>query len=311
LSRTVDLQRLTLVGLGAGGGALAFTLASLPTVQGVINLIEPDEITETNLNRTVFADSHDVSRKKATVTAELLRGSPNLVATPYPFSFRETTKLLTVADFRHVVATVHSREARREIQYETPMVLWDAGATEHGDFFIWRMILGQTECMWCKHPPSDKDPEREKAVQLEAHLGLDVITWLRKIRENEPFTAEEVEALSVCLTGGTTLLDLPTVGQRYGDWETSQCGKLQLPDRDEEIPVPFAPVMAGVLLAGEVIKEFHFPHAVLDSYYWNTLFGRFIRHAQPWHRNPRVTCSFCHDEVYLSQFRRRWGPRNR
>jgi hypothetical protein len=43
---------------------------------------------------------------------------------------------LTKDDYRHVVAAVHSREARRDIQMETPEILWDAGATQDGDFVL-------------------------------------------------------------------------------------------------------------------------------------------------------------------------------
>ena len=101
--------------------------------------------------------------------------------------------------------------------------------------------------------------------------------------------------------------DTPTTGQRYGDWEAAQCGRLALPDVDDEIPVPFAPVMAGVLLAGEVIKQHHFQEAVLDSYYWNTLVGKFMLRNQPYRRRQNADCRFCSDGAYLRQYRRRWN----
>src|SRR5207249_2490943 len=100
---------------------------------------------------------------------------------------------------------------------------------------------------------------------------------------------------------------LPRPGQRYGDWEAEQCGRLKLPDADEEVPIPFAPVMAGVLLAGEVIKEHHFPEAVLEGYYWNTLLGRFMPGNRPQRRLPDPDCGFCHDPAYVEQYRRRWA----
>ena len=94
--------------------------------------------------------------------------------------------------------------------------------------------------------------------------------------------------------------------QRYGDWEASQCGRLPLPEDDEEIPIPFSPVMAGVLLAGEVIKEHYFPDAVLDSCYWNTLLGQFMPYNQAVRKLPRSGCCFCSDSDYLAQYNRRW-----
>jgi molybdopterin/thiamine biosynthesis adenylyltransferase len=311
LPGAVNLGRLTLIGLGAGGGAAAFTLATLPGVNGVLNLIEPDEIVESNLNRYVFAAAADAFHRlpKSAVIQQLFRGL-YVTARPFAASFREVRPVLTVEDLEYVVAAVHSREARRELQFETPRVLWDAGATQDGEFRIWRLILGQTECMFCKHPISQDDPEQRKAEQLTQLLGLSAETWRRKIRDNEHFSGDEVREIERRYIKGAEF-DLPRVGQRFGDWETEQCGRLKLPEMEEEIPLPFAPVLAGVLIAGEIIKEMHFPDSVLDSYYWNTLLGHFVRRHEPHRRFPRRDCSFCADPIYLSQYQRRWRARER
>lgn len=305
----VDLQRLTLVGLGAGGGALAFTLASLGGIRGVLHLVEPDEILEHNLNRYVWADAADAvaQRAKAKVAADLFRAHQGLSVLPHCMPYHRAATSFVQEDYRYVVAAVHSREARRELQYETPLVLWDAAATDQGEFFVWRMILGTTECMHCKHPSGEADPEQGKAAQLAQLLGLDVPTWLGKVRNNDPFQESEIEYIANRAAGAGISIDVPAPGQRYDDWERTQCGRLQLPELDEEIPFPCAPVMAGVLLAGEIIKEHYFRTAVLDSYYWNTLLGRFMVRNQPYRRCPRPECAFCRDGAYLNQYRRRWS----
>lgn len=311
LPAAVDLQRLTLVGVGAGGGALAFTLASLPDLRGILRLIEPDEVIDPNLNRYVWADAGDAlaGREKAKVAAALFDGLPHVTAMADPRPYHDAAPTLAAGDYRYVVAAVHSREARRELQLETPMVLWDAGATDHGEFFVWRMTLGATECMYCKHPSGQGDPERDKAVQLAHLLGLGIETWIGKVRDNEVFREDEVAVIADRAAMSGISIELPKPGQRYSDWEQAQCGKLRLPEVDDEIPFACAPVMAGVLLAGEVIKEHYFPEGVLDSYYWNTLLGCFMIRNQPRRRAPRNDCAFCHDEAYLAQHRRRWQQR--
>ncbi len=309
LPSPLDLGRVTIVGLGAGGGAAAYTLASVEGLHGTITLVEPDEIIDSNLNRYVMADADDAAqrRRKTEVVEDLFPLSPSLALRSFPVSYDDAASSLALEDSRYVVAAVHSREARRSLQYETPMVLWDAGATEQGEFFVWRHVLGTTNCMWCKYPPGDEDPEQQKAEQLAQLVGLDAETWLRKMRTNGVFAAEEVTAITLRAASPRNSFDLPLPGQRYGDWEASQCGRLRLPEVDDEIPVPFAPVMAGVLLAGEVIKQHHFREAVLDSYYWNTLVGRFMRGNRPYRRLPELACRFCGDPEYLAQYRRRWS----
>ena len=142
---SVDLGRLTLVGLGAGGGATAFTLASLSNLRGHVNLVEPDEIVESNLNRYVFSDASDAcgGRKKTDVVADLFRSQSGLLLRKFPHAFGDVVSEIPRDDFRQVSAAVHSREARREIQYETPRVLWDAAASEDGEFRIWEIHIWQ------------------------------------------------------------------------------------------------------------------------------------------------------------------------
>jgi hypothetical protein len=309
LPDVLDVGRLTWIGLGAGGGAAAFTVASLPEVRGAVTLIEPDRAEEPNLNRYVYADAGDAraSRVKTELIEHVLVRHSRLKVAPIPRSFSEVADALAAEDYWHVIAAVHSREARRQIQYETPGVLWDAGATDDGEFRIWRLVLGTTECMFCKHPPGNDDPETEKARQLSELLGLDPQTWLQKLGDNSAFTVEECAAIDARINRRERPFALPTVGQAFGAWEASQCGRLTLRGLDDEIPIPFAPVMAGVLLAGEIVKEACFPNAVLDSCYWNTLMGQFMRRNRAHRRRPRPGCPFCEDATYRDQYRRRWA----
>ncbi|RXG87359.1 ThiF family adenylyltransferase [Bradyrhizobium zhanjiangense] len=304
LPAAVTLGRVTGVGVGAGGGAAMFTLASLEGARGHLNLIDPDEIEASNLNRYVMADTADVDERmnKAKLAARMF--GPQVTVKPYPRSFSECDGL-EPADYGFVLAAVHTREARREIQWETPGVLWDAGATQDGDFRIWRMILGQTECMHCKHPPGAEDVEYRKAAQLSKLLKLEHTVCLRKLRDNEIFTEAEAARIAGLVQDERLEFDPPRPQQRFGDWEAEQCGKLKLPELDEEVPIPFAPVMAGVLIAGEIIKEQHFPEYVLDSRYSNTLMGQFMRRSRPVRIAPKPDCKLCNDPLMHEQFRAR------
>ena len=303
----VDLGRLTMVGLGAGGGATAYTLASVSGLHGNINLIEPDEIIESNLNRYVFADAVDARNKRAKtdIVADLFISRPDISLNSFTEAFSEVVPRLHVEDFEQVSAAVHSREARRKIQYETPRVLWDAAAAEDGEFRIWRCIFSQSECMFCKHPTGEQDPEKQKAQQLAEVLGLSAESLLDKICNNGMFTADDCEQIQAHVDGTQEFI-LPLTNQRLDDWASEQCGKLHLSTIDENVPIPFSPVMAGVLIAGEIIKERVFPRFVLDSYYFNTLLGCFMKRVVPYRRRPQATCQFCSDVDFQNQYHRRW-----
>ncbi len=255
-----------------------------------------------------MADAADAAEKalKVSIAQSVLRrfGSLTVNCYPHPFSHCQG---LAAQDYRHVIAAVHSREARREIQMETPQILWDAGATQDGDFRVWRMMFGETECMYCKHPRSDDDLEIQKSAQLSKLLQLDRVLCLRKIKDHEPFTEAEAAAIAKLINRDHLDFAPPKPMQRFNDWEQEQCGKLKLPNIDDEVPIPFAPVMAGVLLAGEILKEQYFPQYVLDSRYSNTLMGQFMTRSRPFRMKPRDDCKFCNDAIYRKQFERRWA----
>ena len=156
--------------------------------------------------------------------------------------------MLVPEELERVVAAVHSREARRAIQMETPRTIWDAGATETGEFWVWRVLFGQSECLACRFRQDDRNPERTKALQLSQVLGLMQDDWLAKLRNNARFTEEDVKSIQLFTGDAITTFALPRVGQRFGDWEVEQCGKLMLPDVEDEIPIPFARSWPGCLL---------------------------------------------------------------
>jgi molybdopterin/thiamine biosynthesis adenylyltransferase len=190
LPEQVHVRRVTIVGLGAGGGATTYTLASLSSLNGTFTLVEPDEITDTGLNRAVAANAADAAaaRPKVDLYTELLDSHLGATVRPLQMPFDKAIALLAPEDWERVVAAVHSREARRAIQMETPRTIWDAGATETGEFWVWRVLFGQSECLACRFREGGSDPERAKALQLTQVLGLTQDDWLAKLRNNAQFT---------------------------------------------------------------------------------------------------------------------------
>lgn len=304
----VDLRRLTMVGLGAGGAAAAYSLASLPALAGTVTLVEPDLLTDTNLNRYCAADRHDVAGPKTAVMASILRSHPRLMTRLVQMPFEEACaqRDLDATDYEWVLAGVDSAEARRHIQYETPKVLWDMAAAADGEVRVWRMALGETECMLCKHPRDD-DPERRTAERIAAAIGLDPDLVHRKMASNGLFTQAEVDRIRLARSGEPDTLRLPHVGEPFSDWRMDHCGRHQFAGQEEGVPIPFAPVLAGVIAAGEVLKEHLFPDAVLRSRLMTSVLGRpFASCRAIEFRPPHRGCRLCTDQAMLNQYRRRW-----
>jgi len=301
----LDIKRLTIIGLGAGGGAALYTLASMKKLKGQITCIEGDKITSNNLNRYIFADGSDVGQMKTIVGEKLFLNHTNVLIKKLSGPFIKKKKNLTKKDLEYVLATVHTREARVQIQYEIPKIIWDGAATERGEFMIWRIRFGETPCMRCKHPLED-NPERMQAKIFTEIIGLPFKNILEKITNNGAFSKKDIVAIkNYCKTQALQFC-LPAEGEVFSDWEKKNCGKMNIPEINEEVPIPFAPVMAGILLASEVIKQHHFLKGVLKFQYWGSLLGVFSKHIKPTSRTPQESCPLCKDSVFLSQYKKYW-----
>jgi len=302
------LEPLTIVGVGAGGSATAFTLGSISGICGDLCLIDPDEVTDTNLNRLVVAAASDGQNrtKKTELVRTILSSCTGFTVNSLPYALTDVIKGLSPVELRHVVAAVHSRSAREQLQWETPQVVWDAAASETGEFYVYRVELDRTPCLCCRFVHEQMNPEQVKAEQLAMALGLPVASVVAKMRDNQPFTEDEAAAVAAKLQADGQVAHPPSPGQRLAEWEAEQCGKLKLSNPDDEIPIPFAPVMAGVLLAGEVMKQNFFPGSVLASRYWNTLMGKFMLRNRALNPAREPACAVCSQPVLLDQFRRRW-----
>lgn len=301
----VDVKKLTLIGVGAGGGAALYTLSSLNDLRGLITLIDSDKIESHNLNRYIIADNLDIGKSKVALGAEVLQRHRNVTTKQLPGAFiNEKIKLLR-DEMEYVLSAVHSREARLQIQFETPKIIWDGAATERGEFEIWRIQFGKTQCMRCKHP-EENNLEWKRAEGISKIIGLNPKTIFKKITNNEFFTEDEIIKIRNFCDKENLSFELPMEGQAISDWERNNCGKMNIPQIKEEVPIPFAPVMSGVLLAGEVIKEHYFPDNVLNSQYWNSLLGTFNKHIKPVLYKPKENCPLCKDPAIVNQYRRYW-----
>ncbi|MFB3921971.1 MAG: hypothetical protein ACE145_09625 [Terriglobia bacterium] len=292
---------LLVAGVGSGGSATILTLSAIPGIIGRFALVDPDEIIGRNLQRYPFATLRHANEatKKVRIAAALLgcgSGRECLV--------EEKPYKACVEEFRRrgfldlVVATVHTGAARRGIQKDLPRVLLDGAVTENGEAVIRRVFFGESACMGCFYPQTSIYEETKVMAQ---GLGLETSEVQELMATNGKFSPDQVRRVSGRINAP------PTVGERWGDWR-QKCAELPLfvEDRSTEIPAAFATTVAGVLIAGEVMKERLFPNAVLKSYYVLDTLGTFSP-AYPYLRRPSDGCDICGDADAHEVFRSRYS----
>jgi len=98
---------------------------------------------------------------------------------------------------------------------------------------------------------------------------------------------------------------LPSVGERFSDWLMTHCGELVLSATQERFPLPFATVLPGILIAGEVIKERCFPKDVLQNYYSYDMINLPANGMTE--MKPIAECIFCSSLAAKEKFAKKYG----
>lgn len=306
LPDVVDLHNVTVAGVGAGGGALVQTLTAVDAVKGTIRLVDSDEVSASNLNRYIWAYPRDVGAMKADVAKQVVVDAhPALTFSvkAHPEPYAEFSDAVDAGDLELMVSTVDTVRARKQIQWDLPKTVLDAATNEAGDYVVLRVAFGEGQCLACKHQGRSDGVEREMAV-LSEQIGLDADTLVEMNTDNAVFTADQVDRIATYVDDDADI-DVPAVGERFSDWFRQHCGHIDLGGADMAVPVPFLPVTAGVLLAGEVIKQRHFPEAEVDNRFTHNMLGKPVERM---HRftNPHPDCEICGDATAVDRYEEKW-----
>lgn len=284
----LDLDRMGIVGLGAGGTAALYTLASYPHVDGAVTLIEPANHKKSNLARYPLSNYEDCAygtSKVEVAGAFLRRQAADLIVQEEDLSYADVRE----RDFRLVLSTVDTPEARWDIQRDSIPIILDAAVVE-SIYALLRVYPGEGMCLACKHP-YDPDITWKRRARM---WGKQVDTVRRMYVERAPVTVHDISVLAE--VQGRSVDDFAELEGLPFDQvpALTECGQthLDLREPNQVATLPFVATMAGVLLAAEVIKERLMPEAALRNWFDHDMLWvpKTSRHR---FRPPVSSCQFC------------------
>ncbi len=259
-SRT-DLQKVVLVGAGAIGNALAWTLARTSGVTGSLEVVDPQPIELSNLQRYLLAGQPQVNEAKVKVLRKAFRTSRVRVN---PIEKDWGQYLAGLADWRldKVLVAVDSVQDRMAIQASLPR--WIANAwTQTGDLGVSRHeFLGPEACLMCLY--LDRRPQKSESQDIAEALGLAVMeplvrrllylgTPVDEVFIQQVAGAKQVQADSLMQFVGKPLRELYTRAA-CGGLIMRLGGAITTP-QTVAVPTAFQSALAGVLLASEVVVQ--------------------------------------------------------
>lgn len=299
----LEAGRLTLVGCGAVGmGFLSAFHAANP--QGTLTIIDADRVDETNLNRYVVATRAHVGQFKVTVAKQFL-STTNLAVIDVPFTYQVYARAIQRPN-GIVICTVDNDQVRHSLQTDLPRLILE-GATSGEVLSVSRYDFLKGACLGCVHPNREDALAVEEAIASKLHWPLAMV--LDKFATDSPLTLEEtagvLEALGLPESRTAFLVGKPlrTV------WTQEACGRLVGPAEMPEHAgaVSFVSALAGVLLAGELVKELYFvEHQVSSSLMMSALTGPSKHSIQRPGKEQNCAC-ICSDSIMKQAYQRKHG----
>jgi hypothetical protein len=302
LDTPIELHDTYLAGAGAVGNGFLSALRFMP-VTGSLVIVDPDVVSEGNLNRCVWFTADDIDQPKATRLAEIAQPHfPELQLVARKKTLQEIGKEHSQAAWLHrMIVAVDSRRARRRLQYEIAREVFDASTT------------GIVECVLHHHV----QPTEDACLACIYSEVADELAHERHVAETLGVTLEDVKQHYVSADAAWRIHarypHIPAAslaGQAFDSLFKALCseGKLLAPEgRQVLAPFAFVSVLAGTYLAIDLARRLTNDADRTEFNYWR---------VSPWRppnldlkatsrRNP--DCEFCRQPVMLRTARRLWG----
>jgi hypothetical protein len=302
LGEPIDLGHAYLAGAGAIGNGLLWAARHLD-IRGQLEVVDDDQVTSGNLNRQIWFRPDDIGRPKATRLAELAQPYvPSLQLIPRQCRLQDLPERADTPWLPRLIVAVDSRRARRELQNEFPGEVFDASTTDIREVVIHHHKQPTAHaCLSCIYEPDEAEFSREH--HIAEHLGVSV----EEVR-SERITPGSASVIAARFPG---LSASEITGVAYDSLFKTLCstGRLdRLTDKRILAPFAFVSVLAGALLAVELVRCLGRRPPPVESNYWR---------VSPWHsplarrrilRARQPNCGFCADRIKSVVNRQLWGP---
>lgn len=301
-ARPIDIEHAYMAGAGAIGNGFLWAARHLDFI-GLLEIVDDDRVSSGNLNRQMWFDAGDINQPKADQLA--LKAQPyfpRLKLVPRHHRLQDLPEKSDGPWLRRLLVAVDSRRARRQLQNEFPREVFDASTTDIREVVMhYNLQPTDRACLSCIYEPDAEELTRER--HIADHLGISVeeVRTERISPAAARTIAERVPSLSADMLVGTaydTLFKKLCVEGRL----RAQMGRTIV------APFAFVSVLAGTLLALELVRRLGPGAAARDFNYWRVspwhpLFGRrrIMRVRQP-------GCEFCGNPILRKVNETLWHP---
>lgn len=301
LTRPIELGHTYLAGAGAIGNGLLWAARHLD-LRGRLELADDDRVDSGNLNRQMWFGVDDIGHLKVDRLALYAQPAfPKLELVPRAQRIQDLLEKSDGPWLVRLISAVDSRRARRRLQNEFPGEVFDASTTDIREIVLhYNRQPATIACLSCIYAADEDELSREQ--HIADHLGVPV----EEVR-SERITAQAAATIRVQFP---SLGRVDLVGTAYDSLFKRLCGEGLLKmtaGRTLMAPFAFVSVLAGALLALELVRRLGTGCSERDFNYWR---------VSAWHpplararvtRPPQAGCTFCGNPLLRRVNSSLWG----
>jgi len=307
-----QIGRVLFVGVGAIGNAAIWTLARDCKISGNLILTDHETLSLSNLQRYVLGRYSDVSKSKVSLAAEHLAGS-KLSYITFSSSIEDLSPPEGWTQPPTTCISVDNVAGRRVAQALLPETVINGWTGDASLGASWHQLGRDAACLACLYQPHGQGLS---AIQQAARaLGLleerAAVLWITRgslSKEELRHAAKQLGVKPSVLSGWKTK-PLPDL---YTD---VVCGAvpidLQAVGRVEVVPLAHQSVLAGALMAAELIKRSQSSLTRISQPESLVTWDDILKPPPKiWVRpRPREAGCICTDAVYQEVYLEKWGHR--
>ena len=301
LTLPIDFSDTYMAGAGAIGNGVLRALRHL-NVRGQLDIADNDIVDDTNLQRQLYFGEDDIGKPKATTLVQ--RAQSEFCALKLIAHDRRLQELRKPNDpywLKRLIVCVDSRRARRELQDEIAGEVFDASTTDIREVIVhYHKQPTTAACMSCIYFADHRELQRENLLATGLGLSIDQVRQpmidLRAARSIARHLALDIEPERLVGLACDTLFK-------------QLCGEGLLrasPDKQILAPFAFVSLLAGVLLAIEVIRRLTSETRADDNYWRVSAWSPpifLLRRRRPRNDN----CTFCSKSYLIAASRQLWA----
>jgi hypothetical protein len=309
---TVRFDDVHLVGAGAIGNGVLWALSRMDC-EGTLHVVDPEVVTDSNLQRYVMLTAGDRTKKKAKLAKSWLGSlAPGLRVKPHVATWSEHVATRPECKVQTVLSAVDSARARIEIQASLPRYIFN-GWTQRGEAGVSRHdFLSALACLACLYLPTGQAPSEDLIIARALRLGEEE-PMVREVRRRLVLRVPTERAFleQIANAAGLKIQKLLSFENRLlrDLYVEGVCGGAVMEFHDAalkvkaEVPMGFQSALSGILLAAELVR----PSPLATNVTQIDLLSTFPE--RPGHNRAKTTAPpcICQDQDFLDVFKSKYG----